>query len=119
MARISERDFPHRICIAAADPDWESDAAEATAAPPSEGPYRGFIRRRDAAGIRYAYFGGRTTWREGDAYVSEGLLFEVSGRLAADPDRYPSNGRRFAEIGEAIVTDDPRLLPSLRKAYRS
>ena len=119
MARIDERDFAHRVAITSADPEWDSEAAEATAAMPAEGPYRGFIRRADAGGIRYAYFGGRTASRRGDARVSEGLLFEVSGRLKSDPDRYPSDGRRYREIGEALVTDSPALLAELRKAYRS
>jgi hypothetical protein len=119
MTRIEERDYAHRVAITAADAEWESDAAEATTAFPAEGPYRGFIRRADADGIRYAYFGGRTASRRGDARVSEGLLFEVSGRLKSDPERYPSDGRRYREIGEALVTDSPGLLAELRKAYRS
>ena len=119
MARIDQRDFRERVAIACADADWESDAAEATAAFPAEGPYRGFIRRSDAGGIRYAYFGGRTASRRGDARVTEGLLFEVSGTMKSEPDGYPSNGRRFREIGEAIVTDSPERLTELRKAYRS
>lgn len=119
MARIDERDFRERVAITCADPAWDSPAAEATASFPDEGPYRGFLRRTDADGIRYAYFGGRAASRHGDARVTEGLLFEVSGRLKSDPDRYPSDGRRFREIGEAIVTDSPELLAELRKAYRA
>ena len=105
--RVADRDFPHRLSIACADPRWDFDQIEATAGISAPAPYRGFIRRTDADGIRYAYFGGRTATLRGDAHVTEGLLFEVSGRMKSEPERYPSDGRRFREIGEAMVTDRP------------
>lgn len=118
MARLSEREFPFRIGVTCADAAWDAEDAEATAEVPDEGPYRGYIRRTDADGIRYAYVGGRGAYRRGDARVSDGLLFEVSGRLKSDPVRYPSDSRQFQEIGEVTVTDSPRLLAELSKAYR-
>ncbi|GAA2010344.1 hypothetical protein [Microbacterium ulmi] len=119
MTRLRDREFPHRLAIAAADETWQSADVASTDPVPGDGPFSGFLRREDAEGVRYAYFGGRTAWVQDSGRVTEGYLFEVSPDLRSAPRGYPSNGRTFRARGEAIATDSPELLPTLSKAYRS
>ena len=120
VARLSEREFPYRVGHSpCADAAWESEGGRGDRRLPRAGaPTAASSARTGGDGIRYAYFGGRKASPRADGRVTEGLLFEVSGRLTSDPDRFPSDGRRFRELGEAIVTDAPELLAELRKAYR-
>ena len=115
-APLREREFAHAVALTAVDPAWDADAIAATA-PATGAPYRGYVRLGAEPTARYAYFAGRTTWTQDGAPVTEGLLYEVSGDLRRDPAGLPANGRTFRELCEALVTADPRVLPSLRAAY--
>lgn len=106
------------MALTSADHAWEAPALDATDPMPASGPYSGFVRRVEGDVVHYAYFGGRTAWRQGEGGVSEGYLFEVSPTLRSRPKHYPSDSRTFRSLGEAMITDAPELLPELAKAYR-
>lgn len=117
MTALRSRPFPHRLVIVAMDPAWASVDVAATRPVTSGEVFRGFIRIGCGDDARYGYVAGRIQWLRDGSPVSEGLLFQVSPSLRAEPTSYPSDGRRFREVGEVAVTGDPGLFAELSAGY--
>lgn len=117
MTRVDAREFAHTVSLAASAPEWRAERLPATSPVRAGEPYRGFVRLDAAGGARFGYVASRSFWTDDGEPVAEGLLYEVSPGLRLEPQRFPSNGRRFREVGEAMITNDARLFSALLRAY--
>lgn len=117
MTRVDAREFAHAVSLAASAPEWRAQRLPATSPVRAGEPYRGFVRLDSDDGPRFGYVASRSFWTDDGEPVAEGLLYEVSPGLRGEPQGFPSNGRRFREIGEAMITNDARLFPALLRAY--
>ena len=117
MTALRSRPFPYRLVVVTVDPMWTSVDAAATGPVTVGEVFRGFIRLGSGDDARYGYVAGRDHWVRDGLPVSGGILFQVSPSLRAEPTSYPSNGRRFREVGEVAVANDPRLVEDLRAGY--
>ena len=117
MTALRSRPFAHRLVMVAMDPAWTSVGVAATRPVTSGEVFRGFIRIGCGDDARYGYVAGRIQWLRDGSPVSAGILFQVSPSLRTEPTSYPSDGRRFREVGEAAVTADPCLFAELSAGY--
>lgn len=117
MTALRSRPFPHRLVVVTMDPAWTAVDAAATHPVTAGEVFRGFIRVGSGDDARYGYVAGRDQWERDGSPVCAGILFQVSPSLRIEPTSHPSNGRRYREVGEVAVANDPRLFTELRAGY--